>query len=118
MVLITERNETLSEIYGRLLSRAGYNTVVMKSAEESSAYIDNGSDDVEFLVLCLKSPAEAERLLVEKFGKRFPGRRVFLLVDEMTEEVRAFIDEHNIDACLTKPFLPSDLLKRISLFFY
>lgn len=115
MFLITEQNETLREIYGRLLSCAGYEVVVKKTIKEAVAFIEKELYNVEFLMFGLKDPQDPERLLVRKTREKFRDCKIFLIVDEMTEEVRNFIAEHNVDVCLSKPFLPSDLLKRISL---
>lgn len=116
MILLTERNKTLSEIYGRLLSNSGYDVVVKQSMEDAVAFIESNGHEIEFLLLSSKIPDVSERLLVEKTRKKFSDCRILLAVDEITEEVRSFISDNNVDACLARPFLPSDMLKRLSFF--
>ncbi len=116
MFLIIEKNGVLAEIYHRLLLNAGYHGCIKSNYGEALNVDDKENFNIDLVVLSLGKDADgSDKGDIIKIMGKFRKCKIFLIIDEMTPSIRKIIGDHKIDLWLTKPFIPSELLKRISL---
>lgn len=113
MFLIIEQNEELGEIYHRLLLNAGYRGLLKNSYKDAINLAGKEVSDIDFIIADAGTNPDIGDI-VETLEK-FKDSQICLVFDKMTSEIEKIIEDYKIASCLAKPFIPSQLLKAISL---
>lgn len=107
-VLVIEDDDAVRTIIGRLLTTAGFDPVLAKSAADAEAYL---SESIALLLLDFRIPGSRGDLFFYYASSRFPilRRRTVFLTGDTTAEVERMVSH---TGCLLrhKPFVNSSLI--------
>ena len=107
-VLVIEDDDPVRTIIGRLLTGAGFEPILAKSAAEAEAYL---TESISLLLLDFRIPGSRGDLFFYYASSRYPilRRRTVFLTGDTTAEVERMVSH---TGCLLrhKPFVNSSLI--------
>ena len=110
-VLIVDDDESVRSLLRMTLPTDEYTVAEASSGDEALARLD---DEVPDLVLLdWKMPGQHGSLVLDELKTRYPALPVIVLTAELAEHHRDLANALKVDAFLTKPFSPLELLATV-----
>ena len=110
-VMVVDDDPSVLKTYGRLLRRAGYNTLT-EGCPTSALRSGHASDGVDLLLLDHRMPAMDGLTLLEELRRRNCRAHCILVSAFLNEDVRTRAVNLGVDRVLEKP-VDIDILRRV-----
>jgi len=110
-ILIVEDEEAVRGVLRRALPSQRYDVEEAVDGEQALALIERGTPDL--VVLDWKLPGIHGSLVLDELKRRYPELPVIVITGDSGENSRGFAEALRVDAFLTKPFSPSEMLETI-----
>lgn len=107
-IMLVEDEPATGAILGRALLRAGYRVIEASNGAEALWLSDRHQADIDLLVTDIVMPVMAGPELATELTRRRPGLKVLYISAYL-----AGINDGGKSAFLSKPFMPSELLKAV-----
>jgi two-component system phosphate regulon response regulator PhoB len=110
-VLIVDDDASVRTLLRMTLPTDEYTVDEASSGEEALARLDDAVPDL--VLLDWKMPGQHGSLVLDELKSRFPKLPVIVLTAEIAEHHRDLANALKVDAFLTKPFSPLELLATV-----
>lgn len=110
-VLVVDDDESVRALLRMTLPAEEYEVVEATDGDSALAQLDQGLPAL--VVLDWKMPGRHGALVLEELKRRHPRLPVIVLTAEVKATQRAVAESMHVDAFLTKPFSPLELLGTI-----
>lgn len=110
-ILIVDDDESVRTLLRMTMPTDVYEVVEAASGEQALAQLEDGVPDL--VLLDWKMPERHGSLVLDELKRRYPRLPVIVLTAEIAEHHRALAESLKVDAFLTKPFSPLELLDTV-----
>jgi DNA-binding NtrC family response regulator len=113
LILVIDDEESVRNLIGRVLERAGYRALLAADGNEGLALFDHHRDEIRLVVLDFHLPGDPGERTFDELLKRKPNLRVVLVTGDHSAELGA--DARQYLACmLFKPFTTAQLMLEVN----
>jgi CheY-like chemotaxis protein len=110
-ILIVDDDESVRALLRMTMPTDEYAVEEAASGDEAIAQLKDGAPDL--VLLDWKMPGQHGSLVLDELKRRFPTLPVIVLTAEIAGHHRDLAEALNVDAFLTKPFSPLELLETV-----
>jgi CheY-like chemotaxis protein len=110
-VLIVDDDEVVRSLLRATLPHDDYEVQEAESGDEALEVV--GSQVPDLVLLDWKMPGSPGSVVLDKLKEQHPDLPVVVLTAEIQEHHRVLAESLNVDAFLTKPFSPLELLETV-----
>lgn len=111
-VLFIMKERTLLEKYLEYVRCFGYKSKGVLLKEDIYNHVEN-LNNLDILVLEVEKVNFEIKILIKTIKEKFKNCKILILIPEMNEEIENFIYDFTIDAYLTFPVMPFQILRSL-----